>query len=306
MDTWNVSDIPDLTGKKVVVTGGNSGLGYEAVQIFAEKNAFVILTCRTMAKGRSAVDKIKNENIKKNIRIMILDLSDLESVNTFVELFKSEFKTLDILLNNAGIMTTPYGLTKDGLEQQSGVNHFGHFALTAKLFPLLKNTDNSRIVNISSLAHKSGDMDFNNFLFENGSEYTPMKAYGRSKLSNLHFTYELNRRLESSKTNIRSFAAHPGGSNTNLARSIEDKFWFKFFKPLLQIFTQSAYNGCLPGVRACLDTTLNGGEYIGPNGFMEVKGKPVIVQSNKASHNSEDSKQLWDLSEKLTGVKFDI
>ncbi|HSM47278.1 MAG TPA: SDR family NAD(P)-dependent oxidoreductase, partial [Draconibacterium sp.] len=201
-ENWSTTNIPDLTGKVIIVTGGNSGLGYESVKAFAEKGADVILTSRSVEKGEAAKKAIGK--VKGNIIVLPLDLMDFSSIRSFTEKFQQKYKRLDVLLNNAGIMTTPYFLTKDGLEAQMGTNHFGHFALTGLLFGLIKNTPKSRIVNVSSMAHKQGKMDFSNLLFENGKGYSPIKSYGRSKLANLLFTYELQRKMEAS--GIKSIA----------------------------------------------------------------------------------------------------
>jgi NAD(P)-dependent dehydrogenase (short-subunit alcohol dehydrogenase family) len=299
---WTKNDIPDLSGRIMVVTGGNSGLGFEAVKAFAENGAEVILASRSTEKGENA--KKEMGPVKGKIEVMQLDLMDFASIKSFAENFKKKYQKLDVLLNNAGIMTTPYFLTKDGLEAQNGTNHFGHFALTGQLFELIKNTPNSRIVNVSSMAHKQGKMDFDNFLFEGGRGYSSMKSYGRSKLSNLLFTYELQRKIEAAGINSISVAAHPGVSNTNLARFLEDKLIYKILMPLMSSFIQSQEMGALPEIRAAVDTNVQGGEYYGPNGFREMKGFPVKVPSNAASHNLEDAKKLWELSEKLTGVRF--
>lgn len=299
---WTKNDIPDLSGKIMVVTGGNSGLGFEAVKAFAEKGAEVILASRSLEKGEAA--KKEMGAVKGKIIVMQLDLMDFASIKNFTENFKKKYQKLDVLLNNAGIMTTPYFLTKDGLEAQNGTNHFGHFALTGQLFEVIKNTPSSRVVNVSSAAHKQGKMDFDNFLFEGGLGYSRIKSYGRSKLSNLLFTYELQRKIEAAGINSMAVAAHPGVSNTNLARFIEDKLIFKILMPLMSPFIQEQDMGALPEIRAAVDRGVKGAEYYGPDGFNEMKGFPVKVKSNAASHNLEDAKKLWELSEKLTGVKF--
>jgi NAD(P)-dependent dehydrogenase (short-subunit alcohol dehydrogenase family) len=303
-ENWTIANIPDLTGKVIIVTGGNSGLGYESVKAFAEKGAEVILASRSVEKGEAA--KKAMGEVKGNISVLPLDLMDFSSIKSFTEKFQQKYKRLDVLLNNAGIMTTPYFLTKDGLEAQMGTNHFGHFALTGLLFDLIKNTPESRIVNVSSMAHKQGKMDFGNLLFENGEGYSPLKSYGRSKLSNLLFTHELQRKIEAAGINAIAVAAHPGVSKTNLARYIEDKLFFKILYPLMLPFIQSQDMGALPQIRASVDPNVKGGEYYGPDGFMEMKGYPVKVKTNAASNNLEDAKKLWDLSEKLTKVKFEF
>jgi NAD(P)-dependent dehydrogenase (short-subunit alcohol dehydrogenase family) len=249
----------------------------------------------------SGKDCIQN---KGNISVLPLDLMDFSSIKSFTEKFQQKYKRLDVLLNNAGIMTTPYFLTIDGLEAQMGTNHFGHFALTGLLFSLLKNTPASRIVNVSSMAHKQGKMDFSNLLFENGKGYSPMKSYGRSKLSNLLFTYELQRRMEASGIKGIAVASHPGVSSTNLFQYLEEKMIFKIFKPLISPFIQEQEMGALPQIRASVDEHVKGGEFYGPDGFNEMKGFPVFVQSNAASHNLEDARKLWEVSEKITGISY--
>jgi len=301
---WTISDIPDLTGKVIIVTGGNSGLGYESVKAFAGRGAEVILACRSTEKGTAAKSEIGST--KGKIDVMQLDLQDLASVKTFITDFAENYNRLDVLLNNAGIMTTPYFVTKDGLEGQIGVNHFGHFALTGQLLDLIANTPKSRVVNVSSMAHVTGKMNFDNLLFENGKEYTPMKSYGQSKLANLLFTYELQRYFEAKGIDAIAVAAHPGVSHTNLTQHIENRLIFKLFSPVLKLLAQPPARGALPQIRASVDTSVKGAEYYGPMGFKEMGGHPVLVKSTWASHSKEDAKKLWDVSEKLTGTTFNF
>ena len=227
---WTTDNIPSLAGKTIIVTGGNSGLGLQSVKAYAEKGATVILTCRNYDKGEAA----KNEVIKSvptaQIIVMTLDLADLSSVRTFAERFNREFDRLDILLNNAGIMMPPYQLTKDGIESQQGTNHFGHFALTGLLLEKLKKTSGSRVVNTSSIAHKQGKMDFDNLLYQNGKGYSPLAAYGRSKLENLLFTYGLQEYFTKNKLDIKAVAAHPGVLEVS------------FYKPYSNPFSNYLFN----------------------------------------------------------------
>lgn len=303
---WTVENISDLSGKVIIVTGGNSGLGYESVKAFASKGAEVVLASRSTDKGEEAKAEILKDVSAGKIKVMQLDLGDLESVKNFASAFKLGYKKLDVLLNNAGIMMTPYFTTKDGFEAQLGTNHLGHFALTGLLMDLILKTQGARIVNVSSGAHKNGEMDFSNLLFENGKGYKPMKAYGRSKLSNLLFTYELQRKLEAEKKDTIAVAAHPGVAMTNLARHLEGKFLFKILTPLFKMMAQDQSMGALPQIRASVDPEVKGSEYYGPDGKKEYKGYPVLVPSNEASHNLDDAAKLWEASEKLTGVKFDF
>ncbi len=301
---YTLNDVPSLKEKIIIVTGGNSGLGYESVKAFAQKDAKVILACRNPEKGYQARDRIYKLTGKRNIEVMKLDLADLVSVNEFVNEFSAKYHRIDVLLNNAGIMSTPYGLTKDGFEQQMGVNHLGHFALTGFLFTILKNSPGARIVNVSSLAHKKGEMDFDNLLFQNGVNYDPWRAYRRSKLTNLLFTYELQRRAERHGLNLSAMAAHPGGSQTNLARHLDGGFMFKLMMPLAKLVIQSAARGAMPQIRAATDPNAQGGDFYGPDGWREIKGYPVKVEAAPQAHNEADAKKLWKASEKLTGVKF--
>ena len=303
---WNVESMPELTGKIIVVTGGNSGLGYESVKAFASKGAEVILASRSTEKGEEARAEILKAVPEGKIKVMQLDLGDLESVRNFASAFKKSHKKLDVLLNNAGIMMTPYFTTKDGFEGQLGTNHLGHFALTGLLLDTMLKTKGARVVNVSSGAHKRGEVDFNNLQFENGRDYSPMKAYGRSKLSNLLFTYELQRKLEAAKKDTIAAAAHPGVAMTNLARHMEGRFLFKILTPLFKRMAQDQAMGALPQIRACVDPEVKGSEYYGPDGKREYKGYPVVVPSNEASHNLGDAARLWEESEKLTGVRFEI
>ena len=303
---WTQENIPDLTGKIIVVTGGNSGLGYESVKAFAGKGAEVVLASRSMEKGEEARTEILKDFQEGEIKVMQLDLGDLESVRNFASAFKENYKKLDVLLNNAGIMMTPYFTTKDGFEGQLGTNHLGHFALTGLLMDVILKTQGARIVNVSSGAHKSGEMDFSNLQFKNGKGYKPMKAYGRSKLSNLLFTYELQRKLEVAQKETIAMAAHPGIAMTNLGRHLQGKLLVKLLMPLLNRMAQHQAMGALPQIRASVDHQVKGSEYYGPGGKGERKGYPVMVESNEASHSLQDAKKLWKESERLTSVKFEL
>ena len=303
---WSFEHIPDLSGKVIIVTGGNSGLGYESVKAFAAKGAEVIMTSRSLAKGEKARDGILKDHPDGRIELMQLDLGDLESVRRFADSFRERYRRLDVLLNNAGIMMTPYFRTKEGFEGQFGTNHLGHFALTGLLLDLLLHTEESRVVNVSSIAHKKGDIDFENLQFEDTSEYTRTRAYQRSKLANLLFTYELQRKLEKAGKKTISVAAHPGVAMTNLASHLTGKFLYKLFTPLLRMMLQSQAMGALPQIRASVDPGVKGGQYYGPGDRKEFRGHPVVVSSTEASHDQEVAARLWEVSERLTGVKFEL
>jgi len=305
INNWTTNNIPDLTGKVIIVTGANSGIGYEAAKEFARKGAQTILACRSVDKAQRALKKIQTEIPNAVVEIMHLDLASQKSIHTFAEAFKSKYDRLDILVNNAGIMMVPYGKTEDDFEQQFGTNHLGHFALTGLLIDLLKNTPNSRVVNVSSNGHRQGHIDFNNLMYEGGNGYSRIGAYARTKLANLLFTYELQRRFEAAGINTIVTAAHPGLTNTALA---DHYFVVKLLRPILQPLLgrslQNASMGALPTLRAAVDPAAGGGQYYGPSGPGEKRGYPIVVRSNRASHNESDARQLWEVSEKLTGIKY--
>ena len=300
-EKWTTKDIPDLTGKVFIVTGANSGLGFEAAKEFARNHATTILACRDLKKGERALERIRKEVPEADAEVRDLDLSSLASVRDFTQNFKLNYSRLDVLLNNAGIMLHPYKHTEDGFESHMGVNHLGHFALTAQVFELIEKTSNSRIVSVSSIGHKRGEMDFDNFLFEDGEGYSRFGAYGRSKLSNLLFTYELDRRMKKANIDAIAVAAHPGMARTNLGRVIPG---YSVFMYLFAWFIPNAAKGALPEIRAATDPSVKGSQYYGPKGRIRVH--PVLDESNEASHNEEDATRLWELSEELTGVKFTI
>ncbi len=301
---WSTEKIPDLTGKVIVITGANSGIGFEAAKEFARKGARIILASRNKNKAEAALSQIQTEIPGSQAEILQLDLANLRSVQQFADRFNKKYDRLDILLNNAGIMMVPYGKTKDGFEKQFGTNHLGHFALTGLLIDLLLKTPGSRVVNISSNAHQFGEMNFSNLMNEDGEGYSSQKAYGRSKLANLLFTYGLQRRFNALEVDTIALAAHPGISNTNIAAHIFKRWRLRILQPLMGLMLQSAAMGALPGIRAAVDPQVKGGEYFGPDGSRERSGYPVVVLSNESSYNLENALQLWEISEKLTGVSY--
>ena len=301
---WTAVNIPDLTDKIAVVTGGNSGIGFETAVELARNGAETIIACRSVSRGDAAVQRIRKSVPLANVEAMPLDLGDLASVDAFSERFADENDHLDILVNNAGIMATPYRKTKDGFESQFGTNHLGHFALTAKLMPLLLAAPTSRIVNVSSLAHRQGVVDLDALDFD-GSNYSRWRAYGRSKLANLLFTYETQRRLDRGGVDhVASLASHPGFARTNLAQGLG--IIGTILKPIGSLISQSAHMGALPTLRAAVDPSAKGGEYYGPDSPNERRGYPVLVSSSAGSHDEEVARRLWERSEELTGVKFKI
>jgi len=301
---WKKSDIGDLSQKLIIVTGGNSGLGFESAKVFAGKGAEVIIACRSLQKGEDARNSILKELTEAKIKVMELDLTDVESIKRFCNEFKSKYSKLDILLNNAGIMMSPYKQSKEGYEYQMATNHLGHFSLTSCLIDTLKNTPGSRVVSVSSLAHKRGDMNFEDLFYQKQINYSTFNSYSRSKLANLFFTYELQRYFEAKNIDCIAVAAHPGVSMTDLGRHIDKKLLFKFIGPLLKILVTKPENGALSQIRASVDTDVKGGEYYGPKGFGEMSGRPGIVKSNKLSNDIEVAKRLWEESVKATGANY--
>jgi len=303
-EKWTADNIPDLTGKVIIITGANSGIGFESSKILASKGAEIVLACRNMKKAEVALADLKKSVKDAKAEIMHLDLASQKSIISFTDAFKAKYNRLDVLLNNAGIMSVPYGTTEDGFEKQFGTNHLGHFALTGLLIDHIKETSGARVVSMSSGAHSMASMDFNNLQYDGGKGYSPSTAYGRSKLANLLFTYELQRRFEQKNSNAIALAAHPGGANTNLNSHLGDSLMGKLMNPIMNAMFQSAAMGALPILRAATDPKVRGGEYYGPDGLTGNSGYPVVVKSNKRSHNAAMQKKLWQVSEKLTGISF--
>ncbi len=292
---WTSENIPDQTGRIAVVTGSSSGIGYEAARVLAHKNAKVIIAVRNQQKGDNAVNNIKAEHPNADVVVMLLDLADLSSVKTFVDDYQSKFDRLDLLINNAGVMMPPYGKTADGFELQMGTNHFGHFALTLQLLHVIEKTEDARIINIASMAHNYGTIDFEDLTWEKRS-YNKMRSYGDSKIANLYFTYELADKLAAKGSPVKVLAAHPGWTATDLQRH---SGLFGILNPL---FAMKICQGTLPTLRAAVDPEANTGDYYGPDGWQGWRGYPVKVQSNKLSHDRKIAARLWSVSEQLTGV----
>ena len=298
MSQWKAQDILDQSGRVAIVTGANSGIGYETARALANKGATVVMACRNLDKANAAADKIRSGGPAGDIEVQQLDLSDLKSVEQFVAAFKAKHSRLDLLINNAGIMNPPFGKTAQGFEQQLGVNHLGHFALTGGLIDLMDKNPGGRIVTVSSIMHLAGSIDFNNLNWEKGYRKGP--AYGRSKLANLLFTYELQRRLEERGSNTIAVAAHPGWTETNLqVHSPMIKFMNRFL-------AQEPPMGALPTLYAATAPDVKGGQYFGPGGLGELKGHPKRVRSNRKSRDKTLAARLWDVSEELTGTRFSL
>ena len=294
---WTTDNIPDQPGKIIIVTGANSGIGYETALALAARGATVIIASRSPRKGRQAVDAIHHDFRNARVEFMRLDLADLESVRRFAAEFHHRFARLDRLINNAGVMTPPFSRTADGFENQFGTNHLGHFALTGRLLDIIRRTPKARIVTVSSVMHYFGRIDFANL---NGEvSYHKRKAYAQSKLANLLFTYELQRRLAMFGANAIAVAAHPGWTATGLQRHSG------FLHHLNPFMGQRPAMGALPTLYAAISPEVKGGNYIGPGGWLELSGHPRKVSSNARSHNRAVAAKLWRVSENLTGVNYD-
>lgn len=301
MSTFNIKALPLGTDKVAIVTGANTGLGYETSLQLAERGYSVIMACRNKGKAMAAMGKIMGKYPEAKLKFLPLDLNRLEAVREFAKQFLDKYERLDLLINNAGIMMPPYELTPDGFESQMGVNYLSHFLLTGLLLECMEKTPNARVVTLSSLAHRWGDIFFDDLDFSRG--YDPKKAYGQSKLACLMFSYELQRRLDSHGYHVASLAAHPGISATELGRHMP-KVGQMLAKIIGPLFMQAADKGALPTLRAALDPYAHGGEYYGPNGYREYKGDPVKVDSDENSKDLVKANRLWELSEELTGLDY--
>jgi NAD(P)-dependent dehydrogenase (short-subunit alcohol dehydrogenase family) len=297
---WDEKDMPSLEGKVALVTGANSGLGLEAATVLARHGAKVLLACRNLQKAETAAGHVR-ATATGDVEIVPLDLASLSSVAACAKLVRERETRLDLLLNNAGLMAVDEAKTEDGFEMQFGVNHLGHFALTAGLAPLVLATPGSRIVTMSSMGHRMGRMHFDDLSFEK-RRYNRWLPYFQSKLANLLFTAELHRRLTAAGADTMALAAHPGGSKTDLGHE-GGGFGNRLLKPL-DFGAQSAAQGALPIVRAATDPTAQGGQYYGPR--LMVWGQPVVETPSRRARNADDARRLWSRSEELTGLTIDI
>jgi protochlorophyllide reductase len=303
MAAWTAKDMPDQTGKVVLITGANSGVGYESAIAFAKKGARVIMACRSLDKGERARQDLLKIVPGAAIDLMSLDLGSLKSVKTFAEAFNAKYDRLDILMNNAGIMTPPFGKTADGFETQFGTNHLGHFALTGLVLPKLLETPYSRIVNVSSSAYLQGSMDFDNLQAEKG--YRRWAAYAQSKLANILFTLELQRKLEAVHADVISLASHPGYAITNLQNNQQASILDYTVGPLLKRYmSHSAEKGTTYQLYAATMPNVRGSEFYGPKRLLI--GDVVRVELNSKAKNAADAARLWQISEQLTGVHYEV
>jgi NAD(P)-dependent dehydrogenase (short-subunit alcohol dehydrogenase family) len=297
------AEIPSQLGKTAVVTGSTGGLGYEMVLALAKAGADIILTGRDDRKGQSALDKISREVIGARIRYEHLDLASLASIADFAQRMQVR-QFLDLLINNAGVMALPRRqTTSDGFEMQFGTNYLGHFALTARLMPLLRRSSGPRVVSVSSLAHRTGSIDFDDL--QGTRLYSPWKAYGQSKLACLMFALELQRRSDSAGWNLTSNAAHPGFSRTNLFASGPGGLLSVATDFAAPFFGHSAADGARPILFAATSPQAKPGAYYGPGGFGELRGAPAPALIMPRARDAATAARLWDVSEKLTGTSFE-
>jgi len=306
---WNASDLPRLDGKIALVTGANSGLGLETAKGLAGAGARVLMACRNTDKGRAAAEAIESEHGDVDVHVLALDLADLTAVHRFADLIAKKHPKIDILVNNAGVMALPLRRTMDGFEMQIGTNHLGHFALTGLLGDALKSNGKARVVTVSSLAHRMGRISLDDLNWER-RKYDKWAAYGQSKLANLMFALEFQRRLDNAGIDAISVAAHPGYAATHLQYAGPEMTGSRVGKAMMAtanaMIAQSQARGALPSLYAAAVPDVEGGEYLGPAGPMELRGPPGRAKLSKRAQDPETARELWTLSEQLTGVRFGL
>ncbi len=304
--SWTPNQMPPQDGRVAVVTGANSGIGFHATRQLARHGAHVVLACRNEKKARDAMAEIRADIPAASLSFVPLDLSSQKSVRDAATLIRRQQPKIDLLLNNAGLMWLEEGLTEDGFEQQIGTNHFGHFTLTLQLLERMVKVPGSRIVTVSSIAHRGGRIHFDNLTLK--GEYGRQKAYAQSKLANLMFAIELDRRLQQAGARTRSLACHPGISNTNLAvPGIVEQSPMKIGKIVdwvWPLFTQSAEKGAWPTLYAATSADAEGGQYYGPSGWFEAMGAPAPARARRYARDPDKGRRLWQLSEQLTGEQY--
>ncbi len=301
---WTAADVPDQTGRIAVITGANTGIGYQAAVVLAEKGAHVVLAVRNLDKGNDAVARIRAQAPNADVALQQLDLTSLANIRNAADELRANYPRIDLLVNNAGVMYTPKETTKDGFELQFGTNHLGHFALTGQLLDHLLGVPGSRVVTISSIGHRiRAQIHFDDLQWER--RYNRVEAYGQAKLSNLLFTYELARRLAAKGAPTIAVAAHPGGSDTELTRNLP-KVLMPAVNLVWGLVSQSPEMGALPTLRAATDPDVRNAQYYGPDGLGETRGHPKLVKSSKQSHDQDIQRRLWTVSEELTGVSYPV
>ncbi|RJL26538.1 oxidoreductase [Bailinhaonella thermotolerans] len=308
MARWTAADMPGLGGRVAVVTGANAGLGLIVARELAGHGARTLLACRDVGKGEAAAERIRRDRPGAAVEVARLDLADLGSVREFAADVLARGEGLDLLVNNAGVMALPYRRTADGFEMQFGTNHLGHFALTGLLLPALLARPGSRVVTVSSGMHRAGRIDFDDLQSER--RYRKWAAYGQSKLANLLFAFELDRRARAAGTGLKSVAAHPGYAATNLQtagpRMAGSRLMERASALANVLVAQSAEGGALPLLYAATVPGLPSGAYVGPDGPFESRGYPRIVRTSRAARDEQVASRLWEVSARLTGVTYDF
>ncbi|HET7666151.1 MAG TPA: SDR family NAD(P)-dependent oxidoreductase [Mycobacterium sp.] len=302
---WTAADVPDQSGRTAIITGANTGIGYGAAAVLADKGAHTVLAVRNLDKGNDAANRIRAASPNAVVTVQELDLTSLDSVRKAADQLRADYPRIDLLINNAGVMYTDKAATKDGFELQFGTNHLGHFALTGQLLDNLLPVEGSRVVTVSSIGHRiRAKIHFDDLNLDRN--YNRVVAYGQSKLANLLFTYELARRLAAKGSPTIALAAHPGAADTELLRNmpggirqVSQFFWSTFI-------AQDPAMGAEPTLRAATDPSAQNAQYYGPGGFGEQKGHPKVVESSAQSHNEDVQRRLWTVSEELTGVVFPV
>jgi NAD(P)-dependent dehydrogenase (short-subunit alcohol dehydrogenase family) len=302
---WTQADIGDQRGRTAVITGANSGIGLETARALVQHGASVVVACRNPAKAEAARDTLESSRSDSDVSVLELDLADLASVRRAAAAFTAGHDRLDLLVNNAGVMAVPKRTTVDGFESQIGTNHLGHVLLTSLLLGPLLATEGSRVVTVSSNAHRMGRIDLDDL--QSTRRYSAWEAYGQSKLANLLFTFELQRRLAAAGASTVAVAAHPGWARSNLAHDLAgiQQSLFRLAKPLADLTAQSPAMGALPTLRAAVDPTARGGDYFGPDGVMEWRGHPHKVGTSAKATDLATARRLWDASNRLTGATWE-
>jgi NAD(P)-dependent dehydrogenase (short-subunit alcohol dehydrogenase family) len=305
---WTEDRVPELAGTTALVTGANSGLGFETARVLAARGAHVLLGCRNKDKADDAMAAIREHSPEASLELVQMDLSSLSSVQQAAERVRAQHEHLDLLINNAGVMWLPPLRTEDGFEMHFGTNHLGHFALTGHLLPLLRDRVGARIVTLSSIGHRIGRIHFDDLDLEHG--YGKQKAYSQSKLANLMFAQELQRRLQAANAQAISVAAHPGIAGTNLATPALEKTgpqWLaRLTARLAPVLARPPVQGALPSLYAATAADVNGGDYIGPDGLYEITGYPAKGRVSPRALDQDQGRRLWSVSEELTGVRPDL
>lgn len=301
---WTSADIPDQSGRVALVTGANSGVGFETARQLAHRGAHVVMAVRSETKGKAAAAAIGEERPGASIEVRRLDLADLTSVEAFADRFAAEGGELDLLVNNAGVMAPPRTLSPQGHELQFAVNHLGHFALTGRLLRLIRRDRDPRVVTVSSLAHRGGRIHFDDLTGERS--YSGMRYYSQSKFANMLFGLELDRRLRAAASPVRSLVAHPGLTATSLVENGFTRMLRPVARLVAAVSTQPVEAGALPQLYAATEPLAEGGQYMGPDRWKERRGHPAVERPVPAAQDPETAERLWTLSEELTGVVYDF